>query len=148
MNLYYGILNFDFLGFMIFITALTIIMVFTLIFILNKFFKTNKSIAPSLGLLGVANMIVLTIIFIFQAKIPNQAYINKLKKENIVIEPYNVLFSNYNTLGFGICEKNNYTGKTCLNYLKYFEEKEKRKEKQKKSDDEKQKIIEENLNKI
>ncbi|EAJ7530412.1 Uncharacterised protein [Campylobacter jejuni subsp. doylei] len=80
-------------------------------------------------------MILSTNLFISQAKMPNIAYIEKLKRENIIIriKPYNPVYNRYNTLGFGICEDDNYTGKICLNYLKYFEEK--------------QKIIEENINK-
>lgn len=47
---------------------------------------------------------------------PSEAY---LKKMNIPSEEA----KKYNNLGFGFCHKNNYTGETCLNYLKYFENK-------------------------
>ncbi|HDZ5014926.1 TPA: hypothetical protein RTG52_001790, partial [Campylobacter jejuni] len=155
MNFYYDLLNASFIEFMIYTISLTIVLVLALLFILNKFFPVElfefnikKEITKGIIIfLGINNIALFMTIFTSQAKIPNQAYIKKLEKENIIIEPYNVLFNHYNTLGFGICENNNYTGETCLNYLKYFEEKEKKKENQKNFDDEKQKIIEENIKK-
>ncbi|EAH5847120.1 hypothetical protein ACLWQU_001728 [Campylobacter jejuni] len=160
MSFYYDILNAGFFYFVSIVTGLTIILTMVLFLMLNKFFPVKlfefnikKEIIKGIIIfLGGINIIVFIAIFTSQAKIPNQAYIYKLKKENIVIKAYDFLYSNYNTLGFGICENDNYTGETCLNYLKYFEEIEKRKalktEKQKKSYDEKQKIIEENINKL
>ncbi|EEV5427943.1 hypothetical protein HFM22_000839 [Campylobacter coli] len=139
MSFYYDILNAGFFYFVSIVTGLTIILTMVLFLMLNKFFSVKlfvklfefnikKEIIKAIIIfLGGINIIVFIAIFISQARIPNQAYTYKLKKENIVIKPYNFLYSNYNTLGFGICENDNYTGETCLNYLKYFEEIEKSK---------------------
>lgn len=72
-------------------------------------------------------MLFTTIIFFISAK-PSEEFINSLKENNIINQEtlsaylsnddYSIIYS-INTLGFGICERNNYNGKTCHDYLRY-----------------------------
>ncbi|EOW6269237.1 hypothetical protein ACOZNX_001877 [Campylobacter jejuni] len=99
MSFYYDILNAGFFYFVSIVTGLTIILTMVLFLMLNKFFSVKlfefnikKEIIKAIIIfLGGINIIVFIVIFISQARIPNQAYVYKLKKENIVIKPYDFL---------------------------------------------------------
>ncbi|MCV3481696.1 hypothetical protein L8X32_07070 [Campylobacter lari] len=72
-------------------------------------------------------MLFTTIIFFISAK-PSEEFINSLKENNIINQEtlsaylsndnYSIIYS-IDTLGFGICERNNYNGETCHDYLRY-----------------------------
>ncbi|EAC1840647.1 hypothetical protein MWJ18_001453 [Campylobacter lari] len=72
-------------------------------------------------------MLFTTIIFFISAK-PDEKFINSLKENNIINQEtlsaylsnddYSI-YSSINTLGFGICKRNNYNGETCHDYLRY-----------------------------
>ncbi|ELR1781309.1 hypothetical protein QSL37_001318 [Campylobacter jejuni] len=153
-NIYYNLLNANFTNFMMIIIFFmaSLAMILSILSFILKILKIKLKEMMRIETISILIFFTLCLfsgLFLFQAKIPNQAYIKKLEKENIMINPYDFIFSGYKTLGFGICEKNNYTGETCLNYLKYFEKIEKdRILKEKISNDERQKIIEENIKKI
>lgn len=113
-----------------------------IVFFLFFLFLSCIDLKSYIGLFSTGLLIIMIWIGIEK---PSEAY---LKKMNIPSEEA----EKYNNLGFGFCYRDNYTGETCLNYLKYFENKIKEeqaeKEKVEKEKAEKEEIIKENIEKM
>ncbi|MBZ7963326.1 hypothetical protein H2274_07150 [Campylobacter sp. W0049] len=119
------------------IMFLQILCFFVILLIVITYFKINSVIIIKLSqclgfIFGIISLVIIVPIYAIYQEEPNKAFLEKIN--------VNDYFSNdYASLGFGICYKNNYTGETCLNYLKYFENKikEERAEKKEKAEKEK-----------
>ncbi|EAH8851056.1 hypothetical protein CDJ58_03815 [Campylobacter lari] len=118
------ILDLDFRGFLLAFSLIIIVIFF--IFFREKCFNINNNIITAINLYWILFLIfcfIAIIFFIFSAE-PDEKFINSLKEKNIINqETLNAYLNNddypIDTLGFGICERNNYNGKTCNEYLKY-----------------------------
>ncbi|WP_258107457.1 hypothetical protein [Campylobacter lari] len=106
---------------------------FLLSFSMLLFFKKNNKIRKdsleetveffaSLILSLIFLNFIFSIIFYFAfCSKPSKDFINSLKEKGIKQEIiYNHNDEPRSTLGFGICERNNYNGKTCNEYIKYI----------------------------
>lgn len=105
-------------------------------FILDLEYLIGSIMAPllivSLGFYRYFNIkVIISLFFIcfflilatFSAK-PDEKFINSLKENNIINQETLSAYLNnddypIDTLGFGICKRNNYNGETCHNYLRY-----------------------------
>ncbi|MCV3419146.1 hypothetical protein L8V92_07685 [Campylobacter lari] len=109
----------------LFLIAIVIFFIF-FIFFREKCFNINNNIITTTELLQIFSVTfgsIIIISFIFSAK-PDEKFINSLKEKNIINqETLSAYLSNddysVNTLGFGICKRNNYNGETCHDYLRY-----------------------------
>ncbi|TKX33452.1 hypothetical protein [Campylobacter taeniopygiae] len=144
-NLYYAILDFNILA-LVALVALVGIFIFLLMALLNHFLIKNKNIEIRKKMAIIIPTFTALLIFIviivccLKAEEPNSAYLDNLKIPN------NSLARTFMTnLGFGICYRDNYTGETCLNYLKYFENKNKEEQEEKAK---KEEAINENIKEL
>ncbi|MBT0826957.1 hypothetical protein KJQ85_07855, partial [Campylobacter lari] len=116
------ILDLDFRGFLFCFFLITIVI---FLFFLKKkgFIINNITTTEWLKILYLTFGPIIIIHIIFSAK-PDEKFINSLKENNIINqETLSAYLSNdsysVNTLGFGICKRNNYNGETCHDYLRY-----------------------------
>uniref|UniRef100_UPI003AF8EB5B hypothetical protein n=2 Tax=Campylobacter lari TaxID=201 RepID=UPI003AF8EB5B len=111
--------------FCLLLSSLFLITIVIFYFFLKKkgFIINNITITELFQFSSLTFGSIMIISFIFSAK-PDEKFINSLKENNIINqETLSAYLSNdeysVNTLGFGICKRNNYNGKTCHDYLKY-----------------------------
>ncbi|EJF4587068.1 hypothetical protein M8O61_001708 [Campylobacter coli] len=114
---------------------------FILIFIAVICFLLWKSLEEELNFTSKMILICLSLIFIFASyKFYDAFYYKENSAKEEAVQNYIQTIENKidprfkdkikeqfssipNTFGFNLCYENNYTGKTCLNYLFYFENK-------------------------
>ncbi|EAL0061710.1 hypothetical protein PQO74_000450 [Campylobacter lari] len=111
--------------FCLLLSSLFLITIVIFYFFLKKkgFIINNITITELLPIFSLTFGSIIIISFIFSAK-PDEKFINSLKEKNIINqETLSAYLSNddysVNTLGFGICKRNNYNGETCHDYLRY-----------------------------
>ncbi|WP_434182359.1 hypothetical protein [Campylobacter lari] len=73
--------------------------------------------------ISIFGTITTPILYLVYREAPNEFYLKTLKEKDTPDEKIHFL-ENEKTLGFGICEYNNYDGNVCKNYLSYVEGKE------------------------
>ncbi|EGK8009097.1 hypothetical protein IO405_001516 [Campylobacter lari] len=111
--------------FCLLLSSLFLITIVIFYFFLKKkgFIINNITITELFQIFSLTFGSIIIISFIFSAK-PDEKFINSLKENNIINqETLSAYLSNdgysVNTLGFGICKRNNYNGETCHDYLRY-----------------------------
>ncbi|WP_258107471.1 hypothetical protein [Campylobacter lari] len=111
--------------FCLLLSSLFLITIVIFYFFLKKkgFIINNITTTEWLKIFYLAFVSIIIISFIFSAK-PDEKFINSLKENDIINqETLSAYLSNdrysVNTLGFGICKRNNYNGETCHDYLRY-----------------------------
>ncbi|WP_410689296.1 putative membrane protein [Campylobacter lari] len=116
------ILDLDFRGFLFCFFLITIVI---FLFFLKKkgFIINNITTTEWLKILYLTFGPIIIIHIIFSTK-PDEKFINSLKENNIINQETLSAYLNnddypIDTLGFGICKRNNYNGETCHDYLRY-----------------------------
>ncbi|TKX28922.1 hypothetical protein [Campylobacter estrildidarum] len=137
-NLYYAMLDFNIMELIGLVGIfICLIMILLIILIKNKNTKIEKKMVIKIPAFCILLYFIVLVVCLFNTKEPNPTYLDNLKIPNNISSRFYMT-----NLGFGICYRDNYTGETCLNYLKYFENKNKEEQEEKTK---KEKTIKENI---
>ncbi|MGJ0149912.1 hypothetical protein ACP0SG_07615 [Campylobacter lari] len=121
-----------FIVFWAYINYFALIGITAILSILSIFFKkiakkialeTITYLLSIMFYISIFGTITTPILYLVYREAPNEFYLKTLKEKDTPDEKIHFL-ENEKTLGFGICEYNNYDGNVCKNYLSYVEGKE------------------------